>query len=234
MYNVIEGGSKMNICNELKRTIVKEQPQNSISIYEILQILKSINSEQEKLRDNYCDYVNTFFRDYFINKKFKIVFCGFDYDNNELYITVINSNNEYEKYYFSKRNNKFIITEEKNALHKKEILLIKDEFIELYDSYCDLKKIRKQNKDVPICSSNLKVHINLNMLEIYLEELISLTITTYTNEYYINSSKEIAEFINNNYLEILNNLYVDINYCPEWIYDKFLKQKSLSKQLLNK
>lgn len=218
----------MDYIGEINKILSTKEKEEYISIQEIYEKLKKINEKQQQLRDKYVKKMNlklqnTYNKEHYIDKKLQIIMCGFDYDKNELCILLKNTLGLFEKYYFSKINDEFKITESKNDLNRKKLLIIKEELQELYESYDEIKKIYKKHYDkIKIQNSNeLLLDLNLNIMQLYIEEKqkrpLNIRMYTYSNDYFIDAPKETQEYIDENFETIINKTRIKKIDCPTWI-----------------
>lgn len=219
----------MKYMEEINKILNTRKDNNYISMHEINEILKNTNEKQEKIRDLYVQKMNiilnnTFNKEHYLDKKLQIIMCGFDYDHNELCILIKNTLGMLEKYYFSKINDEFKITEAKNDINRKKIQIIKEELQKLYETYDEIKKVYKIHYDkIKILNSNeLLLDLNLNVIQLYIEEKknerpLNIRMYTYSNEYLIDAPKETQEYIYQNFEEITHKVQIKKIDCPTWI-----------------
>lgn len=241
---------KYNVLDEIENILSCECSEGYVSVFQIVELLRGIHKEQDKLNSSYVDIMdiklkNHFNREHYLDKKFFIYNCWFDFDRNQLCLYIYNYSKEIERYYFSKKNGELVIIESKNDLHKKEIFeLLKSDLSELYDSYCALIDINKSySHNIDLLDSEFKLNINYNVVELFIpknyslfERLVSLVINTYVDENSIDahnflvSSNDFVNCVEENYLDILKHAYVKLEDCPSWMHDKlnsYDKVKSL-------
>ena len=213
-----------------------------VSLYYVLEELRRLQKKYNDLKDIYVKTMNIRLKNYYnyehyLDIKFDIILCGFNYDRNELYIVIRNMNGEMERYYF-KKNEELVVTRSVNGKHKNDILfLLKNDLSDLYDKYLEQKEIRKQcSSGIGVYNSKFKANVGYNAVELSLNELMSLRFMTYCDDYFIESASNIQ--IDKKVLDLLNHSYVKKCDLPFFIQeilndfskDEFKKIKRLLKQ----
>lgn len=219
-------------------TLIPISYDNTISLFEIIKLLKKKNTELDTTKDMYDDYFDRTVHEKFSSSSSIIVY-GFDYDADLLRIG-FKRWDDYDEIKFKKENNDFFVSESESYYSNDILALLGNTLSNLYDKLYTLKQFKTErvNRVKPI-NSNILVDISSYGIRVYIPSTtrysndFELECFSYTDDYkYDCNSHTIISIIKDKETEFLKNILIDIDDTPEWMQPilKEIKSEQLKKK----
>jgi hypothetical protein len=235
----------VEVLKDLKDLFANQQRggMDTISIYDVMSLSMKNYYVQENIKQKYKVLMNQKIKNE-IGNDYAIVIHDFDYDLNELFISIIDcyiyndkslNNSPSEEYKFQKKDGDLYISEAEHEHHEDDMLpLIGDDLSNLYDLFLKSKDYNEQAKRRinPINSGFLvdinRFGVNLYIPKNFIQNEFSIRLFNGSDDYsYECNSNNVMNLLKGNEDELFKKIFVRIDDCPEWMRSTLYEQRQV-------
>lgn len=201
-----------------------------VSLYDIAKLISKINNDYYySIIDEYEVLLNDIIKSKFYSC-IGIIIDEFNYNNNELNITIMDDYNDLKKISIFKANDNLYISNSKDIYESKILYPLYSELSKLYDKLYDFSKYRnKYISGIRVINSNFFVDMNNCFIKVLSNKFDSasefkLISNTINSKYSVKSNSLLLHILLLRKKEdFLKKAFVNISDCPEWCQEELYK-----------